>query len=288
MSVGCKASERPALVLVNGLAEQEQTWFANLRCWQEYFLVHQPVLTGASDGGVASVSLNMFSIDQRVERLHDYITRNVGQRVHMAANSMGGKVAIEFAVRHPGMVGRLVLLAPSGLTRRERLPIVAGRRLVDSDALVRSVFHDPRLAPEHLFKHYRLRLGDRAWRLNLLKIVRATAGHRVRELVGLVRQPTLVILGAKDRIVDPVESARVARGLPGGQIKLLGRCGHAPQIERADQVNRLVVRFLCCAALTPTPLPRRRARGTHAGVQTALRKDRHKPVWANRPIVSLN
>jgi pimeloyl-ACP methyl ester carboxylesterase len=239
------SSDRPALVLVNGLAEQKQTWFANVRFWREHFEVHQPDLNFAADqcGG----PLRSLFISQRVEKVRECIGRNIGRPAHVVASSMGGKVAIELAVGHPEMVSRLVLLAPSGLTRQERLPILAGRRLADSDALVRSVFYDPERAPEHLFRHYRLRLTNRTWRRNLLQIVRATGGHRVRDLAGRVRQPTLVILGVDDRIVDPTESAQTARRLPRGRIKLLGKCGHAPQIERADEVNRLVLRFLLSA-----------------------------------------
>jgi len=260
MSAAGKPSERPAMVLVNGLAEQEQTWFANVRCWREHFEVHLPELTAATGACGTSRGPRPFSIDHLVAGLREYIDRNVGRRVHLVANSMGGKVAIEFAVRSLEMVNRMVLLAPSGLTRQERLPILAGMRVADSDALVKSVFHAPEQAPEHLFQHYRQRLHDRTYRRNLLEVVRHTAEHRVREILCLVRQPTLVILGASDRIVDPIESAKVAHRLPRGRIKILRNCGHAPQIERADTVNRLVGGFL----LSP-----------HA-------------VRANRPVGSLN
>jgi pimeloyl-ACP methyl ester carboxylesterase len=235
------------MVLVNGLAEQEQTWFANIACWRAHFEVHQPDLTGPAGEIARSVIQSEFSIDRLAKRLHAYISRHVARRAHVVANSMGGKVAIELAVRSPQMVDRMVLLAPSGLTRRERLPLLAGTRFGDSDALVRSVFYDPKTGPEHLFRHYRLRLQDRGWRRELLHLIRATAEHRVRDLVGVVPHSTLVILGADDRIVDPIESARVARGLSRGRVKLLQKCGHAPQIERADQVNGLVIRFLLCA-----------------------------------------
>jgi 2-hydroxy-6-oxonona-2,4-dienedioate hydrolase len=260
MSAKYMQGERPAMVLVNGLAEQEQTWFANVRCWQEHFEVHQPDLTVAANEYSGSGPQSKFSIDQLVESLRRYIDRSVGRRVHLVANSMGGKVAIEFAVRYPEMIHRLVLLAPSGLTRHERLPILSGTRPADSDVLVRSVFHNPEQAPEHLFEHYRKRLKDRIWRRKLLQIVRATGDHHVRDIVGLVRQPTLVILGADDRIVDPIETAQIAQRLPRGRIKLLLTCGHAPQVERAGQVNRLVVRFLLST----------------------------RPVGVNRPIGTLN
>jgi pimeloyl-ACP methyl ester carboxylesterase len=245
------SSERPFMVLVNGLAEQEQTWFANVPCWRQHFEVLQPNLNVRADQCDGALRQDPCSIAQRVEMLREYIGWKIGRPAHLAANSMGGKVAVKLAVRHPEMVNRLVLLAPSGLTRRERLPILAGAHVTDPDALVRSVFHDPARAPEHLFQHYRLRLKDRAWRRNLLETIRATSGHGVRGLVGRVRQETLVILGSDDRVVDPLETAGVARRLPRGRIRLLGKCGHAPQIERADVVNRLVVQFLVAQANRP-------------------------------------
>ena len=41
-------------------------------------------------------------------------------RVHVIGNSLGGRVALEIALRHPGRVGRLGLLAPSLAWRRDR------------------------------------------------------------------------------------------------------------------------------------------------------------------------
>jgi pimeloyl-ACP methyl ester carboxylesterase len=47
-------------------------------------------------------------------------------RVHLIGNSLGGRIALEIALRHPGRVGRLGLLAPSLAWRRERpwLPLL--------------------------------------------------------------------------------------------------------------------------------------------------------------------
>jgi pimeloyl-ACP methyl ester carboxylesterase len=44
--------------------------------------------------------------------------------------------------------------------------------------------------------------------------------------------------------VDPRQAATAAALLPRGELRVLPQCGHAPQIERAGLVNRLVVEFL--------------------------------------------
>jgi pimeloyl-ACP methyl ester carboxylesterase len=108
------------------------------------------------------------------------------------ANSLGGKVAVEFAARYPELVSRLVLLCPSGLSDEERLPVVEGVRRNDPASLVRSVFHDPRRADPRLLTYYRKQFASRRWQLGLLRTIRGTMAHRVRVnsvCPGAIRMP---------------------------------------------------------------------------------------------------
>ena len=67
--------------------------------------------------------------------------------------------------------------------------------------------------------------------------------------------PTLLVGGREDKIVDPKEGERAIREVPDGNgfILTIPRCGHAPQIEKARLLNRLVVHFL--TAQRPTAHP---------------------------------
>jgi pimeloyl-ACP methyl ester carboxylesterase len=136
----------------------------------------------------------------------------------------------------------------------ERLPIVEGVRHNDPRAVVESVFWDPRRADPRLLAYYRRQFANRHWRRGLLHTVRGTTGHCVRERMALMPQPTLVVSGREDRIVDPEEAAAAARRLPRGQYLVIPRCGHAPQMERPWRINRLVVHFL--ASPRPSSRPR--------------------------------
>ena len=110
--------------------------------------------------------------------------------------------------------------------------------------MVDSVFYDPRRVNSDLVRYYQERFVDRRWRLGLLRTIRGTMDHNVRDLLPRVAQPTLLISGEEDRIVDPEQAAAVAPLLPRGQFVCLPRCGHAPQMEKAKVVNRLVIDFL--------------------------------------------
>jgi pimeloyl-ACP methyl ester carboxylesterase len=94
----------------------------------------------------------------------------------------------------------------------------------------------------------------RRWRTGFLRTVRGTMEHRVRELLPRLVQPTLLVVGGEDRIVNPRQAIEAARMMPRGKLVVLPRCGHAPQIEEAQKINRLVREFLS-AKMPPAALP---------------------------------
>ncbi len=238
---------RPPLVLINGLAEQAESWYCNLEQWRKHFDVHTPNLL-AYDGTALQRRIHAgqpIDIDYLVEQLRIYVDSFVQQLpVHLLANSMGGKIAVEYAARYPDQVARMVLLCPSGLAKDERLPVVEGVRRNDPASLIRSVFQNPGHADANLLRYYQEKFASRAWRGGLMRTLRGTMEHRVADRLADVPQPTLVVVGKKDRIVDSDETIAAAARLPNGNLVVLPDCGHAPQIEEADTINPLVVDFL--------------------------------------------
>src|SRR5207244_3274725 len=138
---------KPALVLVNGLAEQAETWYRNVRAWRRHFDVHTPNII-SYHGAVLHRRIAEglpIDIDYLVGQLHTYLNSFVQTPPYfLIGNSMGGKVVVEYAVRYPEQVARLVLLCPSGLGDEERLPIIEGVRRNDMRGMVDSVFFDVR------------------------------------------------------------------------------------------------------------------------------------------------
>jgi pimeloyl-ACP methyl ester carboxylesterase len=252
-------ARRQPLVLLNGLAEQAESWFRNLPFWRRHFEVHTPNLL-VYDGPVLHRRIEEglpIDIDYLVEQLHHYLESFVQTPpYHVVAASLGGKIAVEYAARHPDRVARLVLLCPSGMGDAERLPIVAGVRRNDVGSLIEGVFYDPRRVDPRLRLYYQRQFTNRRWRLGLLRTIRGTMDHCVRERLAELLQPTLLVSGREDKIVDPKRAALAARLLPRGHYLVIPRCGHAPQMEKPWLINRLVLHFLTTAR--PTTRPRLR------------------------------
>lgn len=245
------------LILVNGLAEQAETWFRNVPFWRRFFDVHAPNIL-AYEGEALHERIDKgepITVDYLVEQLHLYLRQFVQcPPYHLVASSLGGKVVVEFAARYPKLVGRVALMCPSGMGDTEQLPIIEGVRRNDMKSIITSIFHKPRKADRDMLRYYLRQFPNRRWRAGLLRTVRGTMEHTVRHQMKNVLAPTLLVSGAEDKVVDPKEAEQAARDLPNGQFLLIPSCGHAPQIEKAWLINRLVVHFL--SHPRPTSHPR--------------------------------
>jgi pimeloyl-ACP methyl ester carboxylesterase len=236
-----------SLILLNGLAEQAESWYRNRRHWDRYFEVYMPnLLTYEGEALHRRIKEDKaITVDYLTEQLHTFTDQFVQYPpYHIVASSLGGKVAVEFAVRYPQLVSRVVLICPSGMGDVERLPIMDGVRRNEYEKIVHSVFHRPRVVDRDVLRYYKRCFENRRWKLGLVRVVKGTNDHTVREKLKLLDKPTLFISGHEDQIVDPREGERAAKELPKGQYLSIPKCGHAPQIEKAWLVNRLIVHFL--------------------------------------------
>jgi abhydrolase domain-containing protein 6 len=239
---------RSPLVLVNGLAEQTESWFANTAHLARHFDLRIPeVLVYNGD------ALHSF-IDSGGEVTIDYLTDRLGRFLdefvqrppyHLCGSSLGCQIILEYAVRNPEKAGKLVLICPSGFYGDENLPMIEGVRRSNYRTLVQSVFFREQFATPELVRAIERKFEDRKWKKGVLRTLRGCVGHSVASLLPLVPQPTLVIWGANDRVLSDVAGAIRAgeRILRVRQI-VIPKCGHAPQIEKPRLVNQLVSRYL--------------------------------------------
>ncbi len=270
---------RAPVVLVNGLAEQSESWFANRAALSRHFDVKVPEIL-VYDGDSLHQRIDSggeINVDYLAERLSVFLSEFV-QRTpcHLVASSLGCQVALTVAVNHPEIVSKLVLICPSGFHGGENLPMIDGVRRSAYGSMVRSVFHRSRFASDELVGAMHHKFQDRKWKKGVLRTLRGTVGHSVELLLPLVSQQVLVIWGAQDRVLTDLPGAIRA----GEQIRrvrqvVIPRCGHAPQIERAGLVNRLTSQFLrdklksIPPALTSHPSLARGVRSFYSGSPTA-------------------
>ena len=240
---------RPApLILVNGLAEQAESWFANRTPWSRHFDVKVPELL-VYDGESLHRRIDAggeVTVDYLTDRLEQFLDEFVQRPpYHLVGSSLGGQVTLTYAVRNPNKVDKLVLICPSGFYGDENLPMIEGVKRSNYDTLVQSVFHRSHFATPDLIAGIERKFQNRKWKKGILRTLRGTLGHSVAPLLNQVACPALVIWGENDRVLSDIAgSARAADQILKARQVVIPKCGHAPQIEKARLVNTLVERFL--------------------------------------------
>ncbi|HSR47290.1 MAG TPA: alpha/beta fold hydrolase [Anaerolineales bacterium] len=154
---------------------------------------------------------------------------DVPRKFVLIGHSFGGALAIEYALRHPGRISHLVLIATTG-----RYPLAWYFRwaLHLPLALLNAVYPVLRPiipAPPHVLKSFYFQTL-RSW----------DGWDRLHQL----HPPTLVIRGYRDRVFERPLFERVSREIPTSEDVNVGASGHMVMLERRDAVNRAIDRFL--------------------------------------------
>jgi pyruvate dehydrogenase E2 component (dihydrolipoamide acetyltransferase) len=172
------------------------------------------------------------------------------EAAHLVGHSMGGAVALMLAHRHPARVRSLSLICSAGLgeeinsayidgfvaagTRNALKPVLADL-FADSSLVTRQLVDD-------LLKYKRLEgVGQALGTLSGKLFAHGRQSSVLAQGLGGLGKPVLVIWGEEDRII-PVAHARALSGSV--QVEVLGHRGHMVQMEAANDVNRVIARFL--------------------------------------------
>lgn len=172
--------------------------------------------------------------------------------------SMGGEVAAQFALRHPGMCAALVAIAPGGFVERFRSAAMHrlawwGTRIPDpvlrplaafanrfTRSLVGRMVRDPATLPaevvdEMVREARRPRSGMAYGAYNKQAIGRNGMRNFLIPAVAEVSVPALFFHGADDPLVPPEGSRLAVEVMPDARLFLVPNCGHWAQLEAHDQ-----------------------------------------------------
>jgi pimeloyl-ACP methyl ester carboxylesterase len=150
--------------------------------------------------------------------------------VDLAAHSLGGLVAADVAARRPELVRRLVLVAPAGIPCGRSVP---GRSL----PLARSLYDVRGTLPVVVADA--LRAGP----LGLARGIAYVSSRDLRGELAAVQADTLLLWGARDRLVPLWVAEEWQRVLPHARLELLA-CGHVPMLEQPEAVAAHMLAFL--------------------------------------------
>ncbi len=229
------------VVMLHGFGGDKDNWPLYARYFTRRHRVIAPDLPGFGNN-THDPELNYGGVPQ-TERLHAFINELGLDNIHLAGNSMGGYIALNYALTHPQGVKTLTLIDNAGVDSINKseleLAIDEGKNplvatsLEDFDRLLDFIMHKRIPSPRFMMKafyavqqrHHEF-LDGIFWQFS-----DEALNQPLTERLGELSMPTLVIWGRHDRLIDVSCTDVMAAKIPDNKVVILEDAGHVPMIE---------------------------------------------------------
>lgn len=252
----------PAIVLLHGLGGFAESWRSTIDVLARSADVLAPDLPGY---GLSAKPRTRYDLEFFTRALHAFLDAMGVGPVSLVGHSLGGAVAVAFALTRPGRVDRLALVSAvvpgfdyraswlyrlAALRPLGEVAALCARRSLYRAAIARC-FHRPMTREIDALVDWsypaRTSWPAKSAYLATLRDVRADFTGRAaayRKVASTLALPVLLVHGRQDPVVGAAHCASVSKGFPRASVRWVEACGHFPQIEHAEIVNRWLEDFL--------------------------------------------
>ncbi len=236
------------LIFLHGAGAGAVTWYPSIGTVSDHFHVVAPDIVGygESDKPESAYDRAYFS-----KWLKSFLLAINIPKAHIVGLSQGGAIALQFAMDHPEMVDKLVLVDAGGLGARPSLASVLGMLWLNSfpSSLAnrfysRFILFDPDSRDAN-HAHYSLQViksegGKNAFRLGRGAAISAIPESSLRQIA----KETLIVWGENDQLF-PIEYGEAAsKVIPHAKFLRIENAGHLPQMDQTDVFNAALLDFL--------------------------------------------
>jgi 3-oxoadipate enol-lactonase len=239
------------VMFLHGIGGNRGSWALQLPEFARRYRAAAWDARGYGDSDDYDGPLDFADFSRDLARVLDHICE---RRAHLVGLSMGGRIARDFALRHPDRVATLTLANTSpgfdALSAEEvkaflaarRAPLEAGKTPRDLAPELAQGLVGSRPSPGTLEA---LVASLSALRRDFyLKTLEASVTQDRAAPLERLSVPTLVVTSDEDRLYPPALAREMARRIPGAELVEIAGAGHITNIEQPEAFNRAVLDFL--------------------------------------------
>jgi pimeloyl-ACP methyl ester carboxylesterase len=238
------------LLMIMGLGADRRMWMLQLPVFSHEF---QCIPFDNRGVGESTAAPGEFSMEQMAADALAVLDDAGIERAHVLSISMGGAIAQHLALKAPERVRSLVL-ASTWCARNPYISRMAtiGNMLSEhggTEAITKASMlwlFTPKFILERneFVQHIERMAVEFATHPEIFdRQVEALLEHDVKDRLGMLDVPTLVMCGRRDIFVPPELSQELASAIPNATLRLIDG-GHAYNLEEFDAFNATVLEFL--------------------------------------------
>jgi len=240
------------LVLIAGLASDSQSWLPVIDKLSKYFRV---IIFDSRGLGCSSKDNSDISVRAMADDCIKLIRHLKLSSVYLLGHSMGGMIAMDMAIRYPGMVDKLVLEATTPRMNNRNAELLNDwvsylKTGMDKSLWFKNIFYwvfssdffeDKEILAQaiNMSVNYPYPQSDESFE-NQVKAI--SSFDCVSEL-NMIQAQTLIIYGEEDILFPPSETVKLFKRIPGAQTITISKVAHSIHMENPDEFMECVIGF---------------------------------------------
>lgn len=235
------------LVFINSLGTDLRIWDAII---PHFVASHRIIRHDKRGHGVSGCPVPPYTIRQHADDLVGLLDHLAIESAIVVGISVGGMIAMDFAINHPGRIEKLVLCdtAPKIGTVamwNERIDTLRANGMAHLGKIILSRWFAPNFAteqPDAYAGYYNM-----LTRTPIDGYTGTCEALRDADLwpdVRTIQAPTLVLCGAEDLATPPEDAAQLAAAIPTASFQPIANAAHLPCIEQPEEMATMLQPFL--------------------------------------------
>lgn len=229
-------------MLIHGFGGDKDNWPIYARYFRKHYRIIVPDLPGFGESSRETDA--DYTIAAQTERLHAFAAELGIDRMHIAGNSMGGAVALEYALNYPDQVHTLTLFNNAGVAGKNKSELELRAEQGESpltvssakefDELLRFIFYRRLPIPGVVKRVLSEQAIERREFLERIfwSLFAEFADRSLNDQLPSLRAPTLIVWGRHDRLIDVSCTDVMAERIPQNTCIVFEKTGHVSMIER--------------------------------------------------------
>ncbi|RXM52750.1 MULTISPECIES: alpha/beta fold hydrolase [unclassified Chryseobacterium] len=223
----------PNLVLLHGALGHSEIFNPYLNNLSAHFTVHTPLFSGHGNRELPSDGIN---IEKYTQELTEYCTENNLTDVYFLGHSMGGYVALCYAMKYPENVNSIMTLGTKFDWTEEQA--LKESKTLNPDIILEKVPQYAQLLEnQHGIKWKQLLPAIADLMIDLGK------NPPLKDNFASINTPVQIMVGDKDNMVTLEESTHVYRSLPNAKLAVLPETKHPMDKVRPHLLLNLIKDF---------------------------------------------
>lgn len=224
------------LIFIHGAGGSSQVWNNQLSSLRDYQLISIDL-----PGHGASVEAPLTSIEDYSQSIYKFIGRNRDPRKSiLIGHSMGGAIAMDFAIAHPELVEGLVLVATGAKLKVNPAFLDTLSQGKHPFELVPFLYSSS--APQMFLDESIEEMKKVPAEVYLADFLACDAFNCTNKIHSL-QIPTLILCGEEDRMTPIKYSQYLHQSIIGSRLEIIPHSGHMCMLEKPIQVTLAIEQF---------------------------------------------